>query len=156
MLINLGTGMTSMVRNYISTAEKRREDARRTILDAAVELFFTKGYEKTTTRDIILKAGILNGSLYNRFKNKEQILYSIVEEALTDSLDQLSELLEKEGNPLQYSCLENLIDRGAQQPTVHGVTKVLDTTERLNNKYTKGMCMCVCAPHDIQAPVLRC
>ena len=27
------------------------------------------------------------------------------------------------GNPLQYSCLENSMDRRAWQPTVHGVTK---------------------------------
>ena len=27
------------------------------------------------------------------------------------------------GNPLQYSCLENPMDRGAWQPTVHGVVK---------------------------------
>ena len=27
------------------------------------------------------------------------------------------------GNQLQYSCLENFIDRGAWQATVHGVTK---------------------------------
>ena len=29
---------------------------------------------------------------------------------------------EGNGNPLQYSCLENLIDRGAWQAMVHGVT----------------------------------
>ena len=27
------------------------------------------------------------------------------------------------GNPLQYACLENPMDRGAWQTTVHGVTK---------------------------------
>ena len=27
------------------------------------------------------------------------------------------------GNPLQYSCLENPLDRGAWQATVHGVAK---------------------------------
>ena len=27
------------------------------------------------------------------------------------------------GNPLQYSCLENSMGRGAWQATVHGVTK---------------------------------
>ena len=27
------------------------------------------------------------------------------------------------GNPLQYSCLENPMDRTAWQPTVHGVAK---------------------------------
>ena len=30
---------------------------------------------------------------------------------------------EGNGNPLQYSCLENSIDRGAWQATVHGVVK---------------------------------
>ena len=32
------------------------------------------------------------------------------------------------GNPLQYSCLENPMDRGAWQATVHGVTES-DTTD---------------------------
>ena len=32
------------------------------------------------------------------------------------------------GNPLQHSCLENLMDRGAWQATVHGVAKESDTT----------------------------
>ena len=30
---------------------------------------------------------------------------------------------EDNGNPLQYSCLENSMDRGAWRPAVHGVTK---------------------------------
>ena len=30
---------------------------------------------------------------------------------------------EVHGNPLQYSCLENPMDRGAQQATVHRVAK---------------------------------
>ena len=32
------------------------------------------------------------------------------------------------GNPLQYSCLENLMHRGTWQATVHGVRKESDTT----------------------------
>ena len=30
---------------------------------------------------------------------------------------------ERNGNPLQYSCLENPMDRGAWQATVHEITK---------------------------------
>ena len=36
---------------------------------------------------------------------------------------------EGSGNPLQYSCLGNPMDRKAWQATVHGVAKVLDTTK---------------------------
>ena len=37
----------------------------------------------------------------------------------------------RNGNPLQYPCLENPRDRGAWQATVHGGPKELDITERL-------------------------
>ena len=44
---------------------------------------------------------------------------------------------EGNGNPLQYSCLENSMDRGAWWATVHGVTEQSDTIDRLsNNKKT--------------------
>ena len=35
---------------------------------------------------------------------------------------------EENGNPLQYSCLGNPMDRGAWRATVYGVTKESDTT----------------------------
>ena len=37
---------------------------------------------------------------------------------------------EENGNPLQYSCLENPVDRGAWRATVHGVAK---SRTRLSN-----------------------
>ena len=39
---------------------------------------------------------------------------------------------EGNGNPLQYSCLENPMNGGAWRATVHGGHKESDTTERLN------------------------
>ena len=38
---------------------------------------------------------------------------------------------ERNGNPFQYSCLENSMDRGAWKSTVHGGGKESDTTEWL-------------------------
>ena len=37
---------------------------------------------------------------------------------------------EGNGNPLQYSCLENSMDRGAQWTIVHGVRNELNMTEQ--------------------------
>ena len=56
------------------------------------------------------------------------------------------------GNPLQYSCLGNPMDRGAQQATVHGL-QGSDTTQRLNNiaaAATKSLQLCptLCNPID--------
>ena len=40
---------------------------------------------------------------------------------------------EGHGYPLQYSCLENPMDKGSWQATGHGLAKELDRTERLKN-----------------------
>ena len=40
---------------------------------------------------------------------------------------------EGNGNPLQYFCLENFMDRGGWEAIVHRVSKGLDMTEQLNN-----------------------
>ena len=39
-------------------------------------------------------------------------------------LDHMVVLVEGNGNPLQYSCLENPMDREAWQATIHGVSRV--------------------------------
>ena len=43
---------------------------------------------------------------------------------------------EGNGNPFQYSCLENPMDREAWQATVHGGHKESDTTEQLSTQIT--------------------
>ena len=41
---------------------------------------------------------------------------------------------EGNGNPFQYSCLEDPIDRGAWRGTVHGGHKELDTTQHTHTQ----------------------
>ena len=41
---------------------------------------------------------------------------------------------EGNGNPVQYPCLVNPMDRGVWQATVHGVNKESDTSEQLTHK----------------------
>ena len=47
-----------------------------------------------------------------------------MQETQVQSLGQKDPLEEETANPLQYSCQENPMDRGAWWTTVHGVTRV--------------------------------
>lgn len=55
-------------------AERRSE-----ILDVAEELFVTKGYDRTSTNDILERIGIARGTLYYHFKSKEDILNAMID-----------------------------------------------------------------------------
>lgn len=63
----------------IKSAELRKNE----ILDSASTLFFTKGYEQTSTNDILEDVGIARGTLYYHFKSKEDILNSLLERELS-------------------------------------------------------------------------
>ena len=58
---------------------KEPEVRKAEIMDAAIRLFTRKGYLNTTTQDIIDEVNISRGLLYYHFKNKEDILYCIIE-----------------------------------------------------------------------------
>ena len=59
---------------------KEPEMRRAEIINAAMLLFMEKGYLNTTTQDIVDKVNISRGLLYYHFKNKEDILYCLVEQ----------------------------------------------------------------------------
>lgn len=82
-----------------SRAEKR-EDLRNQIMKASVELFIEQGYEKTTTRQILQKVSILNGSLYNIFRNKEDIFNAVMIDALAESINEAEKYLGENITPL--------------------------------------------------------
>ena len=58
---------------------KDAEERRKEILDVAEGLFVQKGFEGTSTNEILEKVGIARGTLYYHFKSKEDIMDGIIE-----------------------------------------------------------------------------
>jgi AcrR family transcriptional regulator len=78
-------------------------DRRQQILEAALEVFSTKGYHKATNKDIAQAAGgISPGLIYWYFKDKEDLFLSIVRERaavfqMADHPEQLMDLPPRQG-----------------------------------------------------------
>jgi AcrR family transcriptional regulator len=64
----------------LGTRPRRRDQ----ILGTAAELFATKGYTRTSMRDVATASGILAGSLYHHFESKEAIAVELVERYYAD------------------------------------------------------------------------
>src|SRR5215831_12068350 len=54
--------------------------ARRTqILDAATQVFASKGFNRATIRDVAQAAGVADGTIYNYFANKTDLLFGLLD-----------------------------------------------------------------------------
>ena len=65
---------------------ENKENTRRAILRAALQLFAEKGFYRTTTKTISRKAGIAEGTLFNYFETKDDLALYFFEESLTDMM----------------------------------------------------------------------
>jgi AcrR family transcriptional regulator len=61
-----------------SRRERRIAARRSAILEAAARLFAERGFHRTTTRDIAEAADVSEGTLYNYFENKDELLMGIM------------------------------------------------------------------------------
>ncbi|MFZ2508736.1 MAG: TetR/AcrR family transcriptional regulator [Steroidobacteraceae bacterium] len=66
-------------------------DTRRRIVDAAMLLFWEKGYGSTSVADILGRAGINSGSLYHFFPGKQDVLLAVLESLRTGIYENLLE-----------------------------------------------------------------
>lgn len=64
----------------VKDATERRNE----ILDVAERLFCTRGYDQTSTNDILAEIGIARGTLYYHFTSKEDILDAMIDRILDE------------------------------------------------------------------------
>ena len=65
--------------------ERNKRDKLQRIKNAARELFVTRGYDDTTTREIALRAGVGMGTVFTYADNKRDLLFLIANEDLEET-----------------------------------------------------------------------
>jgi len=85
----------------LSRRERQKAGYYREILDAALELFTANGYHNVTMNQIAEKAEFSIGTLYNFFKNKEDLYHSLILEKYKEYAEPQFRTLEKEVPILQ-------------------------------------------------------
>ena len=82
-------------------------DTKAILLNVATNLFFQKGYPNTTIREIGLKANISNSIIYHYFKNKEEMLFEIIQAASQDLVNALVDIQRRITDPIE--CLKEML-----------------------------------------------
>ena len=74
---------------------KEYHERKNEILDAAQELFFTKGYKQTSIESIIKKIGVAKGTIYYYFKSKEDLMDKLVKRMTNQILIEVKKITER-------------------------------------------------------------
>jgi len=117
-------------------ASQRKTNKRTLITDAAVEVFAERGFHQARISDIAKRAGVADGTIYLYFRNKEDLLLSMLEEKMDLLLAGLRTALDG---------VEDPEERVRQFATFHfkqvrenrAVAEVLQVELRLSNKFLK-------------------
>ena len=76
--------------------EKSRREA---LIDAASHLFRSKGYERTSVRDLAQAVGMQSGSLFYHFRSKAEILEAVMAQGVGDITENARQALQHVQGP---------------------------------------------------------
>jgi TetR/AcrR family transcriptional repressor of nem operon len=119
-----------------------REFDEATVLEAAIECFWHRGYEATSVRDLVDKMGISGPSLYNAYGDKRALFAQALEHYFDHSARALIKQLETSLPPKQAvrRFIEEIIDRSVNDRERRGCFLINSALE--------------VAPHDRQLGAL--
>jgi AcrR family transcriptional regulator len=104
----------------------QKERLRRSILDAAAELFVKEGYEKVSMRRLAEKIDYSPMSIYLHFRDKAELLDTICEETFANLIQhkRLARLEDHPGDPIGYlkAGLRAYIEFGLRHPYHYQLT----------------------------------
>jgi AcrR family transcriptional regulator len=115
-----------------SRRERRRLEIRQRIVETALSLFETDGYEATTVTKIAERADIAYGTFFNHFPAKLDVLREVAEHALADLFRDVEEISKRAGSFTDH--LVTLFELTAKQTEELGpqARELLDAMMALN------------------------
>lgn len=85
--------------------EQRRPVDRRNreteVVEAAIQVFYDKGYSASTIQDVADVVGVLKGSLYHYISSKEDLLFRILQASHEQTRELMTEISELDVEPLE-------------------------------------------------------
>ncbi len=75
-------------------------DYKNKILAAAIKVFAQKGYNNTTMSDVSIQAKVGIGTLYNYFRNKDDLLLNCMKKTIEDEIQLVKQASDKEKDPI--------------------------------------------------------
>ena len=106
---------------------KEAEERKNEILDAAERLFAAKGFDHTSTNDILEAVGIARGTLYYHFKSKEEILDAMIARITRNLMAKATRIAEDRRIPallrITMTIMELNVDNELGQEIINQVHK---------------------------------
>ena len=100
---------------------KEAEERRNEILDVAEELFGTKGFDNTSTNDILEKVGIARGTLYYHFKSKEDILDGVIKRITEQIMGAAARITKQKELPILERLTKSVLALNVENAIGHEV-----------------------------------
>lgn len=91
---------------------KTKEDAeltRQRIIDAAREVFLSRGVSRTSMEQIATQAGVTRGAVYWHFSNKTDLFQAMREQVFLPLIDRMDDTLLVEGSEDPLLCIEQFL-----------------------------------------------
>ena len=90
-------------------SREHKEQRRVKLIEAAREVFIEHGYENTTMKHVMEKAGVSRGGLYQYFENKEDLFRAVIEEQQQEVFDKSEDKKPNQQNSYWDALLSTLL-----------------------------------------------
>ena len=94
----------------LTRRERKKEETKERIFNAAMKLFKSRGFAETTIDDITEKADVAKGTFFNYFPKKEEVLRYLSEQWLEEVEDKIAEEFKTGAPPNRERMIGAFVD----------------------------------------------